>query len=162
MEILKSVPSITKGTVDPNSVYADTEDCIDISLYLEDETVMKVKDDSQLVFGWANVSINEMGSIPLDWQNDVCMPHVLEKAAYNFVLKHRTTGENHQGGAIGELVESVMFTKEKMASMGIPEGVVPEGWWVGFHIPDDEICAKIKSGEYKMFSIQGKAKKIKV
>jgi hypothetical protein len=156
MEVLKNIPAIVKGTTD--SVYADPEET---SVYI-DEPVMKIKDDSQLVFGWANVSINEMGGIPLDWQNDICMPQVLEKAAYNFVLKHRTTGEMHQGDAIGELVESVMFTKEKMASMGIPEGTVPEGWWVGFHIPNDEICAKIKSGEYKMFSIQGKAKKIKV
>lgn len=118
--------------------------------------------DTNMVFGWANISIQRDGSIPLDWDGDVMAPKVLEKAAYNFVLKHRTTGEMHKGEAVGHLVESVMFTKEKMVTMGIPEGIVPEGWWVGFHVPDDEVCAKVRSGEYKMFSIQGRYRKLKV
>ena len=118
--------------------------------------------EDNMVFGWANVSINADGSIPLDWQGDIIPPSVLEKAAYQFVLKYRATGEMHTGEVVGQLVESVMFTKEKMAKMGIPEGTLPEGWWVGFYVPDDTICAKIKSGEYKMFSIQGKMKKIAI
>lgn len=135
------------------------------SVYIDDEgdvDVVKMKNDEQLVFGWANVSLKADGDVPLDWQGDVTAPKVLEKAAYEFVLKYRTTGEMHQGDVKGYLVESVMFTKEKMASMGIPEGVLPEAWWVGFYIPDEEVFAKVKSGEYKMFSIQGKAKRLKV
>ncbi|MNH15357.1 hypothetical protein D3C79_749690 [compost metagenome] len=50
-----------------------------------------------------------------------------------------------------------MLTKEKQGAMGIPEGVVPEGWWVGFHIEDTEIFKKVKSGEYEMFSVHGSA-----
>ncbi|MNH05085.1 hypothetical protein D3C79_643990 [compost metagenome] len=145
------------------------------SVYLEDGTnvrystresltietpIVKSKDDQHLVFGWANVSLDTDGSAPIDWQGDETDPEVLEKAAYNFVLKHRTTGEMHKGPSVGLLVESVMLTKQKQASMGIPEGVVPEGWWIGFYVPDDTIVAKIKSGEYKMFSIQGKAKRV--
>lgn len=122
--------------------------------------IIKSRDDQHLVFGWANVSIDKNGETPLDWQGDETSPDVLEKAAYNFVLKHRATGEMHQGGVVGLLVESVMMTKQKQESMGIPEGTVPEGWWVGFYIPDDNIVAKIKSGEYKMFSIHGKAKRV--
>lgn len=122
--------------------------------------IAKIDDENHLVFGWANVSVDKSGDIPLDWQGDISSPEVLEKAAYKFVLKHRVSGENHEGEAKGYLIESVMITKEKMQAMGIPEGTVPEGWWVGFFVPDDEVCKKIKSGEYKMFSIQGKAKRL--
>lgn len=124
--------------------------------------ILKSNSDSHLVFGWANVALQADGTEPLDWQGDQIPPEVLEKAAYQFVLKYRQTGEMHEGDVKGHLVESVMFTKDKMSAIGIPEGTVPEGWWTGFYIPDDEVCAKIKSGQYKMFSIQGKAKRLKV
>lgn len=152
----------TEG-VTKESVYIEVDSDDDKeSVYTDEVIITKINDDSHLVFGWANISIQEDGSVPLDWQGDITAPKILEKAAYNFVLKYRATGEMHQGGIKGYLVESVMFTKEKMEAMGIPEGIVPQGWWVGFYIPDDEVCTKIKSGEYKMFSIQGKAKRLKV
>ncbi|MNG98266.1 hypothetical protein D3C79_574000 [compost metagenome] len=129
---------------------------------MEELVIKTVDNNNHLVFGWANISINKDESIPHDWSNDVIPPKVLEKAAYNFVLKHRVSGEMHEGGVIGYLIESVMFTAEKIEAMGMPTGVVPEGWWVGFYIPDDDVCAKIRSGEYKMFSIQGRYKKLKL
>jgi hypothetical protein len=121
--------------------------------------IAKSAEDEQLVFGWANIAIDENGEYPLDWDGDITAPEDLEKAAYEFVLKYRATGEQHQGEIKGQLVESVMFTKQKQAAMGIPEGVIPEGWWVGFHVPDTEVFAKIKSGEYEMFSVEGSAKR---
>lgn len=124
----------------------------------QDETPFKIEkavSDRQLVFGWANVCKTKDGEVPLDWSGDVMSAEILEPAAYAHVLKYRATGERHRGEAKGILVESVMFTKEKMQAMGIPEGIVPEGWWVGYYIPDANVFAKIKSGEYKMFSIQG-------
>lgn len=149
----------TIRTEDSQSIYIDE--------FIEEEQIFqvdvsKMKDDEHLVFGWANVSINHEGQVPLDWQGDVTAPQVLEKAAYQYVLKHRTTGEMHQGEPVGYMVESVMFTKQKMEAMGIPEGIVPEGWWIGFYVPEDEVVAKIKDGSYKMFSIQGQAKKLKL
>lgn len=119
--------------------------------------ITKTKTEEQLVFGWANVAIDENGNYPVDWDGDFTDPSDLEKAAYQFVLKYRVTGENHEGEAVGDLVESVMLTKEKQQAMGIPEGNVPEGWWVGFHISDTEVFKKIKSGEYEMFSVEGSA-----
>lgn len=119
--------------------------------------IAKSKEDEQLVFGWANIAIDENGQYPLDWDGDITAPEHLEKAAYEFVLKYRATGEQHQGEVKGQLVESVMFTKEKQAALGIPEGILPEGWWVGFHVPDKEVFAKIKNGEYEMFSVEGSA-----
>ena len=117
--------------------------------------IMKTAEDKQLVFGWANICKTADGQIPLDWSGDVMDAESLEPAAYAHVLKYRATGERHQGEAKGILVESVMFTKEKMAAMGIPEGIVPEGWWVGYYIPDKNVFAKCKDGTYNMFSIQG-------
>lgn len=129
---------------------------------MEEVRIEDVRGNKHLVFGWANISINKDGTIPIDWDGDIIPPEVLEKAAYNFVLQHRLTGEMHKGEAKGYLVESIMFTKEKCTKMGIPEGMLPEGWWVGFYIPDSEVCARIESGEYKMFSIQGRYKKVKL
>lgn len=125
-------------------------------------TITKAAPEEQLVFGWANVAIKADGSLPIDWQGDLKTPEVLEKAAYQFVLKSRVANEMHESNdeVRGNLVESVMFTKEKMSAMGIPEGTVPEGWWVGFHIPDPEVFAKVKNGQYKMFSIEGQAQRI--
>lgn len=136
-----------------------------MSVYLSKEhdmVVTKSNEDAQLVFGWANVSLTKEGDIPLDWQGDIIPPQVLEKAAYNFVLKYRETGEQHIGECKGLLVESVMFTKDKQRAIGIPEGIVPEAWWVGFYVPDKEVYDKIRSGQYKMFSIQGSAKRLQI
>jgi len=119
--------------------------------------IAKSVDESQLVMGWANVSVNADGSIPFDWQDDVIPIEVLEKAAINFMMDYRGSGEVHMGESKGVVVESIVFTKEKQRIMGIPEGCVPEGWFITVKLFDADVFAKVKSGEYKMFSIQGKA-----
>lgn len=43
--------------------------------------------------------------------------------------------------------------------MGIPEGIVPEGWWVGFQITDRDTWQKVKSGVYQMFSVDGRGQR---
>ena len=117
--------------------------------------------DKQLVFGWANVSVDVDGEPPLDWHGDVIKSEELEDAAYNYVLNWGTTGMEHVWDSdCGWLIESIMFTKEKLEAMGIPEGTIPEGWWVGFYIPDPVVYKKIKDGEFEMFSIQGYGRRI--
>lgn len=124
--------------------------------------ISKSAESENLVFGWANVSLKVDGEAPLDWDGDVTEPEELEKAAYQFVLKFRESGVEHKGEATGYLVESMMFTKEKMEALNIPEGTIPEGWWVGFHVPDSSVFEKVKKGQYKMFSIEGKAKRVPI
>ncbi|MBR1695003.1 MAG: hypothetical protein IJ709_06345 [Selenomonas sp.] len=119
--------------------------------------ITKSDDSKRLAFGWANVAANEQGEILQDWQGDLIEAAVLEQAAYNFVRLYRDGGEMHERGGCAELVESVVFTKEKMAAIGIPEGVLPEGWWIGFYVTDDDVWEKVKSGQYSMFSIEGEA-----
>ena len=124
--------------------------------------ITKYADDEQLVFGWASVSKDVTGVRPLDWQGDYIDAEDLEVAVYKFNLDYRESNEMHAGPVKGLLVESVMFTKEKMQAMGIPEGTVPEGWWVGFKITDRAAYQKVKAGIYKMFSIEGSGQKIQV
>ena len=119
--------------------------------------ITKVADEQQIVLGWANVSMTEDG-IPIeDYQHDMIEPEELERAAYEYVLKFRDTGEGHNPKLRkkGKLVESVVFTKEKLEVMGIPEGTIPLGWGIGFKIEDKSTWDKVKKGEYTMFSIEG-------
>lgn len=119
--------------------------------------IQKTDSDKHLAFGWANVAIRKNGEQIVDYQGDMFDPEDLEEAAYKYVLNFRDAGEEHRPHLRkkAKLVESVVFTKEKMAAMGIPEGVVPEGWWIGFKVHDDETWEKIKNGTYRMFSIEG-------
>ena len=125
--------------------------------------INKFYDDEQLVFGWASVAKDAKGNRPLDWHGDLIDAEDLEVAVYDFVLNFRESNEMHKANSTnGKLVESIMFTKEKMKAMGIPDGIVPEGWWCGFKIEDREVYMKVKTGLYKMFSIEGSAQQIKV
>ena len=115
----------------------------------------------QLVFGFANVTVDEAGMPPLDYDGDMMDTDVLEAAAYNYVLNHGVANQEHEWGSdAGWLVESMMFTKDKMNSLGIPEGLIPESWFAGFYIPDPDVHKKVLDGTYNMFSIQGSAKRI--
>lgn len=144
------------------SVYVTEEiPCADtVNLCVE---ISKAKDDEQLVSGWANVSINKDGSIPLDWQDDVIAPDTLEKAAIQFMLDYRDSGVMHDDQPpVGTVVESIVFTKEKQEALGIPDGVVPQGWFITVKVNDPEVFAKVKDGTYKMFSIQGSCNRVKL
>lgn len=119
-------------------------------------TITKVDDEQRLVFGWLSVSQDENGNLIIDHQGDIIEPDELERMAYDFVLEARRAGEMHKRWeGVGRLVESMVFTPEKMEALGIPPGTLPVGWWVGFRIDDDEVWAKVKSGEYRAFSIGG-------
>ena len=154
------------GTVQRVEVYED--------IYLTEEVpvhdcyvdvlfdITKSNSDEGLVSGWANVAVNADGSIPLDWQDDIIKPETLEKAAIGFMMDYRGSGVMHQGESKGVVVESIVFTKEKQACIGIPEGVIPEGWFITVKVLDPEVFAKVKDGTFKMFSIQGSAKRIKL
>ncbi len=117
--------------------------------------VMKSDDEHRQVFGWASIAVTTEGETLIDLQKDIIEPEVLEQAAYEFCAFYGTAGEMHQKANVGTLIESVVFTEEKAKSMGIPQGILPQGWWVGFHIHDLEVWKKVKDGTYPMFSIEG-------
>lgn len=124
--------------------------------------IMKSDDKKMLAFGWANVSMRVDGELIEDWQADIIEPEELENAAYEYVLLYREGGEMHERGGVAVLIESVVFTEEKMQAMGIPAGTLPVGWWIGFKITDKDVWEKVKNGTYQMFSIEGEAERVEV
>ena len=124
--------------------------------------VMKSDDEKMLAFGWASVSMRVDGEVIEDWQKDIVEPEDLENAAYEFVLLYREGGEMHERGGAAVLIESVVFTEEKMRAMGIPTGTLPIGWWIGFKVLDKDVWEKVKDGTYQMFSIEGEAERVTV
>jgi len=143
--------------------------------------IAKMNDEQSLVFGYANVSVAKStaagtgGHEIFDLQMDSIPPDELEKAAYKFVLDFRETDENHEGPAVGQLVESMVFTPEKLEKLCtdpvsgvvyqeallVLKQVLPPRWWVGFKL-DPASYQAVKSGKYKMFSIAGEADRIEV
>lgn len=123
--------------------------------------ITKADEDKRLVFGWANVATRANGDVIQDWQNDIVTPEELEKSAYQYVLDFRDGGEEHMQGLRKKcrMVESVVFTEEKLKAMGIPLGTVPLGWWIGFYVDDDSAWEKVKNGTYTQFSIEGSGKR---
>lgn len=143
--------------------------------------ISKLDDEQQLVFGYANVAVSKStsggsGGVEFfDLQRDSIPPAELEKAAYDFVLEFRDTGEMHKGGSVGQLIESIVFTPDKLKALATDpvSGVVyeeglsvlkqllPPRWWVGFKL-DKSAYQAVKSGKYKMFSIAGEADRTEV
>ena len=119
--------------------------------------IQKSEDDKMLAFGWANIAVTEGGQQIEDYHEDLIDTEELEQAAYSFVEFYREGGEMHERGGCAVLIESMVFTKEKQSALGIAEGTLPEGWWIGFKVTDADVWEKVKSGEYSMFSIEGEA-----
>lgn len=119
--------------------------------------IQKADDDKHLAFGWAYVAQDEEGQQTEDWSGDQLEPEELEQAAYQFVELYREGGEMHERGGCAVLVESMVFTIEKQRALGIPDGTIPVGWWIGFKVTDEDVWEKVKDGTYPMFSIEGEA-----
>lgn len=124
--------------------------------------IKKHSDDKHIAFGWAYQSVTKTGNQCVDHSGDVLEITELEKAAYKFVKFYRDGSDCHERGGIGTCIESMVFTKEKAEALGIPAGTMPEGWWVGFEVSDEDVWKKIKSGEYTMFSIEGTASRVEI
>lgn len=121
--------------------------------------IHKSEDDKMQAFGWASIAVAPSGEQIKDYHEELIDPEELEQAAYAFVEFYREGGEMHERGGCAVLIESMVFTKEKFKALGIPEGTLPEGWFIGFKVTDPDVWDKVKSGEYSMFSIEGKATK---
>jgi hypothetical protein len=114
--------------------------------------ITKTDEDQRLVFGWASV-IEEDGEPVIDQQGDIISERELENAFYGFAKDARIAGEMHERTGVGDLVECVVFTRDKQEALGIDLGKV--GAWVGFRL-DADVFAKVKSGDYRSFSIGGR------
>ena len=123
----------------------------------------KFDDDKKLAFGWA--SIVRLNGMPVvDKQGDYIDIDDLEEAAYTYVHKSRVGGDMHRrtqsemgesAHKVSDMVESIVFTDDKIAKMGLPDDF-PRGWWVGFKIHDDKTWDLVRKKERTGFSIHGK------
>ena len=128
-------------------------------------TVSKSDPVQQIVFGWAYVSHDVNGEQIIDKSGEMISdPEQLETAAYDFMLNSRVGKDWHDkllskadDAPAALVVESVFFSKEKQQAMGIPDGVMPVGWWVGIKILKDDLWNAYLNGERSMFSVHGKA-----
>lgn len=118
--------------------------------------VVKRDEPKNLVFGWANVAFTPDGQQVLDHQGHMFDVDDLESGAYDFTVKYGLSGDMHEGEGFGELVESMVFTPEKLAHLGLEGSGLPVGWWVGFRVPPEHREA-VERGERTMFSIEGTA-----
>lgn len=150
------------GGSDPYAYYGK-RDVVDDAVFAG--TFSKLDEDKRLAFGWA--SVVEVNGLPVvDRQGDYIGIDDLEDAAYVYVEKSRVGGSMHRRSGhvekgedrphhVADLVESIVFTPEKIAKMGLPSDF-PVGWWVGYRYFDDDAWADIKEGRHTGFSIHGK------
>lgn len=136
--------------------------------------VIKMDTDKQLVFGWAYVSHDAEGNVVVDKSGEFIDDYgELEEAAYLFVEKSRVGGDGHAritseigtddvAKKVGTMVESMVFTPEKLSKMGLPPGILPTGWWVGFKVEDPEVWKAVKEGKRPAFSIHGSGRREEV
>lgn len=144
-------------------------------------TVAKLVDDQCLVFGYANVSVAKSTAVGsgghdiFDLQQDSIPPEELEKAAYDFVLDFRESDEMHAGPCVGQCIESMVFTPEKLKKfatdpttgqinlddLAVLEKLLPTRWWIGFKLNKASYDG-VKTGKFKMFSIAGEADRVEV
>ena len=118
--------------------------------------ILKADEEQRMVYGWASV-VTEKGEPVVDRQGDVIEPDTLVKAVNNFMEHVRVGKEMHKGDQIGAVIHSMPITKEIGESLGIQSD--REGWIVAFKVYNDDVWAKVKSGELAAFSIGGRAVK---
>lgn len=135
----------------------------------ESGNVVKLRPEKKQVFGWAYVSHDPEGTVQVDHSGEFIEDvSVLEDAAYKFVVNSRKGGVDHQREeddviVKSTMIESIVFTPDKIKELGIPAGSIPQGaWWVGYQIHDDEVWNRFQRGELTSFSIHGSGVKKKV
>lgn len=127
-----------------------------------DEDLIKYDDEHNLVFGWGYISKTKEGVQSIDHSGDFVTDENfedLELAVYAYNLIYRESDIGHTEKPSGNLIESVVFSKEKMEKMGIPPGILPQGIWVGYHFSNDEDYQMIKAMKKPMLSLFGKVQR---
>ena len=119
----------------------------------------KFDDDKRQAFGWASI-VKVDGQPVVDRQGDYISIEDLEEAAYRYVHKSRIGGDMHKRNGeaphhVSDMIESIVFTPEKIAKMGLPP-TFPQGWWVGYQINDEDTWAEVRKRGRTGFSIHGR------
>jgi len=118
--------------------------------------ILKIDEDQRIIYGWASVTTYK-GDLVVDLQGDVIKTDTLHKSINEFMKSVRVGKLNHSGEQVGQIVHSFPMSKEICAALGIQSD--KEGWITGYHVTDDTLWEKVKSGDYAEFSIGGRAQK---
>lgn len=133
---------------------------------IERVTISKVNDEKRQVFGWATLSVID-GEQVVDLQGDTMLIDEVEKAVYGYMLNsrkggvmHRRIGKLDSGPVhVADIIESVVFTPEKLAAWNLEPDALPLGHWLGMQIQKneagDEVWEGVKNGTYGGFSVHG-------
>lgn len=145
---------------------ADYEDLLDDETLIKIDQEDMIKDDNRnMLFGWGYVSKDIEGKQIYDHSGEFIKEEDfedLELATYAYALAFREADTQHDCIAKGYLIESMVFTKEKVEAMrksGHLKGDVSQGIWLGFYFPNDDDYNEIKKMKHPMFSLYGKATK---
>lgn len=113
--------------------------------------ILKFDEDLGLVLGWAIVSTIS-GEDYYDKQGDHIPDDAMLKAAADFMQHSRMAGEMHKAEDHG----TVVFAWPMTAEIAKTFGIVTEqtGLMIGM-LPDEDMLAKFKDGDFTGFSIGG-------
>jgi hypothetical protein len=118
--------------------------------------VVKAADDLQVLYGWGNITRSASGEVTTDAHNEQISTAVLERAVVRWLAKGAgVSGEDHSGDADGVVVEAMVWTAEKKKVLGLADDALPEGLWLGVHIPDRRAYER-RRDQKAAFSIQGR------
>lgn len=131
--------------------------------------IAKTDDEERIAFGL--FSVMKIGDeLVIDGEEDRIETREIEKAAYEYVKESRDAGLNHSETGVGNLVETMVFTKEKVEALkkalteaGIKHTIEIDGefWWGGHHVTDEKVWKSVKSGDIEAWSIGGSAVRTK-
>jgi hypothetical protein len=127
-------------------------------LFVSSVSIVKSVPAANQVFGWASVANTPQGEYT-DMEGHSVDVSDLEKAAYNSIVhlsKGEAANDTHSSEVFGKMIESMVYTPEKIAALGLPSDF-QQGWWVGLELPPERYQSVV-SGDRLMFSIEGSAK----
>jgi len=116
--------------------------------------LFKADDEQRLVYGWASV-LTEKGIPVIDRQGHVIEVEEMQAAIHDFMTNSRRSDGMHVIKGVGQVVESVLFTKQLQDLLGI--NLNREGWFICVKVDNDEAWDHVKKGTLRAFSIGGSA-----
>ena len=114
--------------------------------------IFKADEERRLVYG----VIAESGMV--DAQGDVMSAQTIEDMAHDFMIRFRRFDERHNWRQVAAMpVESWIF-REDVTLFG--QLIKAVSWVIGVKVFDDGIWQKVRSGDYRAFSIGGRGVRI--
>ena len=117
--------------------------------------ITKSVEDQRIVYGWLMVSKTADDKDYIDLQGHNIPEDVMESALHEYVIESRRGDDMHSVEGTAKLITAVPFTTELKSALGIPDGTMPAGAFVGYKVDSEEVWQAIKSGERAGFSIGG-------